>query len=261
MTATEESFEGGVKTYHSEEDENHSHTEGETGDNGNDPVDGRLSSPGEPEETDGKHNSGNATKRETSFRGQSSTSLDEVPDVSLVLEDVGNDGAEHTETDSDEGERGDSRGPSSVLVEDDGNGSEEQVEYTAEKERRQERAPSVSSKETRHEKRTGSLDEGGVERHEENDHFLEEEDERTSNRSLHLLSKRSGEHGVKVELRTEDFASFLLKLGGLATEEDGSVSLGVEETEDKHDEGEDDQDVEDPPPRGRNSDETTDDGS
>jgi len=88
-------------------------------------VNAGLSSPCEPEETDGKHDSSDAAERKTSLGRKGSSSLDEVPNVSFVLEDVGDDGGDHTETDSDKGERGDSWRPSTVLTEDDWDSPEE----------------------------------------------------------------------------------------------------------------------------------------
>ena len=49
--------------------------------------------------------------------------------------------------------------------------------------------------------------------------------ERSSDGGLHLGSKRSGEHRVKVELGTVDFAGLLLKFRSPTTEEDWSIRL------------------------------------
>lgn len=87
---------------HGQEDHDHCHSEGETGDDGDDPVDGWLSRPGEPEKSDGEHDTGDTTEGKTGFGREGSTVLDEVSDVTLVFEDVDDDGGDHSESDSNE---------------------------------------------------------------------------------------------------------------------------------------------------------------
>lgn len=80
-------------------------------------------------------------------------------------------------------------------------------------------------------------DKCGVDRKEQHNDLLEEEDERPQQRSLHLDSERRREHWVEVVHRAVDHARLLGELRGALAQENRRVGLGGHAAEDPHDEG------------------------
>lgn len=195
-------------------------------------MDAGAVGPREPEQANGDQDGAKNGGRQTSLGSsvsirRSGGSLD----VSVVVENGSNGGNGHTNGNTKEGETADTRAPATALLENNGESGEAHVE--------------------------GTVDDGHVERDEEDDGLLEKKLPGPHEGNLELVANGLGRLAL-LKLRDVNLAGFLAQSSSALTKQDGGICLGVGQSAgDPDDTGEDGNQSLNPSPAFRLAKETT----
>lgn len=110
------------------EDHVEAHADERGGDDGTDPVDGRISRPAEEEQSDGEGEGADNHGRESRLGDLPATGGLGDARVARLVGEVDGDAQQHADEEGDEGEGGVEEGPVALFVEDDGEDLERRIE-------------------------------------------------------------------------------------------------------------------------------------